>query len=524
MIPMSLLVHQFLERSAARRPDKTALVCGPIRLSYAQVDQLAGRIAWRLAAVGVRRQDRVIIVLENSVESVAAIFGVLKAGATFIVLNPAIKKAKLTYILDNADACAVVTHRRRETVVAPAVAAAARPPQVLWFATAPGLHGLEGSLLGANDALPAPWALAPGRSQASGAPATCIDVDIATIIYTSGSTGSPKGVVSAHYNVVAAVRSITTYLENVADDIILNVLPLSFDYGLYQLLMAFKVGGTLVLEPSFAYPIQTLATLARERVTGFPIVPTMVALLLQIGDLSRFDLRALRYVTNTAAVLPPSHIRRLRALWPHVKLYSMYGLTECKRVSYLPPAYVDTKPESVGIAIPNEEVFVVDENGCELGPGQVGELVVRGQNVMQGYWNDPEETVRVFRPGRYRGEVYLHTGDLFRKDEDGFLYFVARKDDLLKIKGERVAPREIEAVLLEMEEIAEAAVIGVSDPIWGQTVKAFVVRKTSRDLSPSAIQKHCRKHLEPFLVPKTITFVERLPKSANGKIDRKALA
>jgi acyl-CoA synthetase (AMP-forming)/AMP-acid ligase II len=250
----------------------------------------------------------------------------------------------------------------------------------------------------------------------------------------------------------------------------------------------------------------------------------MAALLFQFKDLSRFDLNALRYVSNTAAFLPPSHIRRLRALWPHVRLYSMYGLTECKRVSYLPPEYIDSKPDSVGIAIPNEEVFILDPQGNELGAGQIGELVVRGRNVMQGYWNDPEETARVFRPGRYRGETYLHTGDLFRKDSEGFLYFVARKDDMLKIKGERVAPREIEVVLLEMDEVAEAAVVGVPDQIWGQVIKAFIVTSTEHGLSPEAVRKYCRQHLEPFLVPKMIVFIDRLPKSANGKVDRGALA
>ncbi|MEX1352289.1 MAG: AMP-binding protein, partial [Desulfobacterales bacterium] len=350
-----------------------------------------------------------------------------------------------------------------------------------------------------------------------------IDLDLATIIYTSGSTGEPKGVMSAHYNVVAAATSIATYLENVENDIILSALPLSFDYGLYQILMAFLFGGTVVLEKSFVYPYKVLERLIEEKATGFPIVPTMLALLLQIEDLGKFDFSSLRYISNTAAALPVAHIKKLRALFPQVNIYSMYGLTECKRVSYLPPKDIDRRPGSVGIPMPNEEVFVVDENGKELEPGEIGELVVRGSNVMQGYWNAPEETALRFRPGRYRGDAMLYTGDLFKKDEEGFLYFVARKDDMIKTKGERVSPKEIENTLCELDGVAEAAVIGVPDDIYGQAVKAFIVAKKNIELTEKTVMNYCLKNLEPFMVPKYLEIRDSLPKSPSGKIDKKQL-
>jgi acyl-CoA synthetase (AMP-forming)/AMP-acid ligase II len=346
---------------------------------------------------------------------------------------------------------------------------------------------------------------------------------LATIIYTSGSTGEPKGVMSAHYNMVSATRSITQYLENVEDDIILNVLPLSFDYGLYQVLMGFFFGGTVVLEKSFLYPYKILEKVIQEKVTGFPLVPTMAALLLQMEDLSKFDLRSLRYVTNTAAALPVVYIRKLQAMLPHVKMFSMYGLTECKRVSYLPPDQLDRRPESVGIAIPNEEVLVVDDDGNEVPSGHVGELVIKGSNVMQGYWNAPEETAKRFRPGRYRGEALLFSGDLFKRDEEGFLYFVGRKDDMIKTKGERVSPKEIENALCELEGVAEAAVVGIPDEMIGQAIKAFIVPKKEASLTEKLVIAHCTKNLEPFMIPKYVEFRESLPKSANGKIDKKAL-
>jgi len=202
----------------------------------------------------------------------------------------------------------------------------------------------------------------------------------------------------------------------------------------------------------------------------------------------------------------------------------MYGLTECKRVSYLPPDQIDQRPGSVGIAMPNEEVFILDGQGNEVGPGEVGELVIRGSNVMQGYWNAPEETARVYRPGRYRGDRLLYSGDLFRKDEEGFLYFVARNDDMIKTRGERVSPKEIENALCEMEEVAETAVIGVPDDIFGQAIKAFVVPGKGANITEEKVVKYCMKNLEPFMVPKYVEFRDSFPKSASGKIDKKQLS
>jgi len=288
--------------------------------------------------------------------------------------------------------------------------------------------------------------------------------------------------------------------------------------------MAFLFGGTVVLEKSFVYPYKILERLVQEHVTGFPIVPTMAAILLQMQDLSKFDFSSLRYITNTAAALPETYIRKLQSAFPHVTVYSMYGLTECKRVSYLPPGELNNRPTSVGIPMPNEEVFIVNEEGQEVGPDEVGELVIRGSNVMQGYWNAPEETARTFRPGRYRGETLLYSGDLFRRDKQGFLYFVARKDDLIKTKGERVSPKEIENVLCEMEGVVEAAVIGVPDEIFGQAIKAFIVKDKKSELTEEKVLRYCMKELEPFMVPKYTEFRDSLPKSPSGKIDKKNLS
>jgi len=347
------------------------------------------------------------------------------------------------------------------------------------------------------------------------------ELDLACLIYTSGITGEPKGVMCDHSNVVFASGSIIEYLQNVPDDIVLNVLPLAFDYGLYQLLMTFRFGGTLVLENSFAFPATILKLIEQERVTGLPGVPTIFAMLLQM-DLSPYDLSSLRYITNTAAALPPSHILELRRKFPKVTIFSMYGLTETNRTLYLPPEWLARKPGSVGIAIPGTEVWLEDESGRRLGPGEVGELVVRGRHVMRGYWESPEATAARYRPGPVAGERLCYTGDLFSMDEDGCMYFVGRKDDIIKSRGEKVAPKEIEILLHALPGVVEAAVVGVPDPVLGQAIKAVVVRSDPK-LTAMDVLAHCRANLEDFMVPKTVEFRDILPRSPAGKVNKEKL-
>lgn len=492
-------VQEFLERSARRRPDKTALVCKDERVSYAALDGRANGLAHALREAGVSRGDRVAVYLDNSVEAVVALFAILKADGVVVMINPTTKADKVLYILNNCRAAALISEGRR-------------------------LAGLADRLV-ELPARPALLSAAPASSRPADTPPPTrgIDADLAALVYTSGSTGRPKGVMASHLNVVTAATSITTYLENTEDDVIIDVLPLSFDYGLYQVLMGLKVGGTVVLEKSFTYPYAVIEGIVRERVTGFPIVPTISAILLQL-DLGRFDFASLRYVTNTAAALPAEHIRRLRALLPHVAIYSMYGLTECKRVSYLPPAELDRRITSVGRAIPNTEVYLVDEQGQRLGPGVVGELVVRGSHVTRGYWELPEETAARFRPGPLPGERVLYTGDLFRMDDDGYLYFVARKDDIIKTRGEKVSPKEVEEVLYALPGVAEAAVVGVSDPVLGEAIRAVVTLGAGARLTEQQVLRHCRARLEDFMVPKYVEFHDSLPRTPTGKIARRELA
>jgi long-chain acyl-CoA synthetase len=511
-----MLVHEFFEISADRYPDKTALIFKEKRLTYALIESSANKLANALIKAGLRRGDRVSIFMDNSAESVISIYGVLKAGGVFSTLSPTLKTKKLEYILNNSESSFFISQWNKYAVFSESASDNAFLKRVIMCGNPDNRSPFDVSrFVGWEEFL---------NSQDDSRPDVfCIDMDLANIVYTSGSTGDPKGVMMSHLSMASAATSIMRYLENDDSDIILNVLPLSFDYGLYQVIMAFMFGGTVVLEKSFAYPYVVIDKIIKEKVTGFPVVPTIVALLFQLKKLETFDFRHLRYLSNTGAALPVHHIRKLRSMFPHVKIYSMYGLTECKRVSYLSPDELDGRPGSVGKGMPNEEVYIVNSENERVGPGVVGELVVRGSNVMKGYWRSPAETDKVLRPGPYPGERVLYTGDLFKTDEEGYLYFVARKDDLIKTRGERVSPKEVENTLYEIDGVSEAAVIGVPDEILGNAIKAFIVAKDGSNLTPESIMKYCTENLEAFMVPRFVEFIASFSKTGSGKIDKKLL-
>ncbi len=456
--------------------------------------------------------DRVVIVTPNSVETIVAIFGILKAGGVFLVVHHSIKEKKLAYILNDCGARGIVLFQNQ----LPAFAAVLETCESLQCMVVCGDE--KGDL--PQGRVPAVFyeGVMKNEPPLEQSPVMS-EQDLACLVYTSGSTGEPKGVMEPHTCVDFATSSIITYLENTAEDIVLNCLPLSFDYGLYQPLMVFKFGGTLVLERSFMFPTAILKKIEKERVTGFPAVPTIFSILLQM-DLSAYDLSSLRYISNTAAALPVSHIERLCAKFPQASLYSMYGQTECKRVLYLPPHELKKRPGSVGIAIPGTEVWIEGPDGERLPPGSTGQLVVRGRHVMKGYLNKPNETACTFGPGRFPDEGLLYTGDLFSQDQEGFLYFISRADDIIKTRGEKVAPKEIENVLYLLPSVVEAAVVGVPDELEGEAIKAYIVSR-DKALSAKDVISHCKKHLESFMVPKYVEFRDSLPKSSAGKIARR---
>jgi amino acid adenylation domain-containing protein len=504
-----MLLHHAFETTCTRVPAKTAVVCGDARVSYGELSNRVESLAALLHAHGIVRGDRVVLLLESSVEFAVAVYAVLKLGAVFVPVSPLTKTDKLAYMLGDTRARALLTDARLEPAWRDAVA---RAP-ALELNVVRGLAQAQGS----NQ----PWPQAPA---ASAAPvASCIDQDLAAIIYTSGTTGEPKGVMLTHRNMLSAWASVQAYLGLREDDVIGLALSPSFSYGLYHVLMGLGIGATLVLEGSAAFPVRLVERLAQERVTVFPGVPTLYSAILALSNLSTFDLSALRIVTNAAAALSDQHVQQIQTLLPAARLYSMYGMTECKRISYLPPEQLALRPSSVGRGLVNQEVWLVDEAGQRLQNPATGELVVRGSHVMRGYWDKPAETARSLKPGPVPGESVLHTGDIFRTDAEGWLHFVGRSDDIIKSRGEKVAPREVENTIYAIEGVLDCAVIGIPDERLGQAVKAFVTLKPGATLTEREVIRHCLARLENYMAPKIVEFVADLPRTDSGKIRKLGL-
>ena len=505
------LLHDSLLAAAELHPGKDALVVEGQRCSYTELLDSSLRLARALQDLGLERGDRVIVFTDNSLLCVTSIFGTLLAGGVFVVVNSQTKEDKLAYMLVDSEAAFLVTEgsiarvASRAGEAAPSLKATicgGRPDDV------EGMVDFEDLVSGAE---PAP------RS------AGTIPLDLAALIYTSGSTGHPKGVMMTHQSMVFAAGSVAEYLRLGSEDRILAMLPLAFDYGLYQLLMSVRLAGTLLLERSFVYPAQVLKRLEEEQATVFPGVPTVYSTLLSMHERSPLVFPSVQRVTNTAAALPPSFHDSLREVFPNALIFRMYGLTECKRVSYLEPELLELKPTSVGRAIPGTETMVLDAEGSPVEPGETGVLHVRGPHVMAGYWRQPEQTAQMLVDGPVPGERMLCTHDHFTIDDEGYLYFVGRSDDIIKSRGEKVSPAEVEDALYAIEGVREAAVIGAPDELLGEAIHAYVVLEEGAKLTERDIIARCRERLEGFMVPSKVVFLEELPKTATGKIRKKGL-
>ena len=505
------LLHDGLLSSTARLPDKLAVVVEGKTYSYTQLLDSAARLANALQARGVQRGDRVAIYMDNTWPCVVSIYAVLMAGGVFLVINPQTKADKLEFILDDSGAKLLITDGHLASVFVPVLAKLPKLAGVICSGQPPDAAHVEAFDTVLRDTLPL------------AAPVSVIPLDLAALIYTSGSTGNPKGVMQTHQSMLFAAGSLIEYLRLDETQRIFCVLPVAFDYGLYQLLMAVQLGATLVLERSFTYPAQIFARMQEYQVTAFPGVPTIFALLLSAHGRSPLCFPSVTRVTNTAAALPDDFVPRLREVFPNALLYKMYGLTECKRVSYLEPELVDAKPGSVGKAIPGTEIYLLSPDGAPVPPGETGVLHVRGPHVMLGYWKRPDLSAYMLKPGKLPSEHVLCTQDFFRMDADGFLYFVGRNDDIIKTRGEKVSPVEVENALHGIAGIREAAVVGVPDEVLGQAIRAYVVVEPGVVLSDKQIRAVCLTRLENYMVPKEVIIVAELPKTTTGKVSKKLL-
>jgi amino acid adenylation domain-containing protein len=510
------LLHETLESAAGRQPNKIAVHTGDRHITFHQLNDAATRLAACMQSRGLKRGERAAIFMDNTPECVISIYAILKAGGVFVVINPQTKSDKLRFMLNDCSVRHLLTDSHLATIANDAIANTPSLSLVIASGDVTALAApADVAILGFQEAI----AAEPAGFRRS----ATIPLDLAALIYTSGSTGNPKGVMQTHQSMVFAIGSLTEYLRLASDDVLLNVLPLAFDYGLYQLLMTIQLIATLVLERSFAYPAEVLKRISSRHVTVFPGVPTVFAILLAAHAREPLRFPDIRRVTNTAAALPAEYVASLYEIFPNALVFAMYGLTECKRVSYLEPELIDKKPGCVGRAIPGTEVFLLTPDGARVPHGEPGILHVRGPHVMLGYWNSPEQTAKMLCSGLLPGERMLCTGDWFRMDEEGFLYFVGRSDDIIKTRGEKVSPAEVESALYKVGGIQEAVVIGVADDVLGQAVRAYVVLSPGTERDERRIRRGLMQQLENFMMPRDIVFMETLPKSPNGKVARKEL-
>lgn len=473
---------------------------GPRRASYGDLLERSRRWAGLLRERGLRRGDRVAIFLPKSIESVVALFAVLLAGGVGVIVYERLRTRQLGYILEHSGAAFLLTDERQLLYV-PDLQPSAAEILRMERGAAPSAEPSEERVIGA---------------------------DLALLLYTSGSTGQPKGVMLSHDNLLSGTRIVADYLGLGPDDVLIGLLPFSFDYGLNQLLTALHAGCTLVLQRS-AFPAHVCTTLETERVTGMAAVPALWMQLTR-GRSPFLDqsLPHLRYVTNTGGRMPEGVVRAVRTAHPHVAVYLMYGLTEAFRSTYLPPDQVDRRPSSIGKAIPGVEILVVGEDGEPRPPGEIGELVHRGANVALGYWRDPEATAKVFRPHPHPGpggaeETVVYSGDLVRRDEAGYLQFVGRRDHLIKHLGFRVSPEEVEGPLQDSGLVAAAAVFGVAGDGPDERIVAAVTSSNGSGFCEEEVLRFCRRRMPEYLRPDVVWRIDRLPLTTSGKPDRCAL-
>lgn len=503
-----MTLHGMLADSAAARPDAPALTHGDATWTFADLAREAACVRRFLLARGVVRGERVALLMENGLPYAAAFFGALEAGACVVALNHQNPPESHAALLRDSGAAVLLTR----------AAQARRLPEIV--ADVPGLR--VAAVDRAHPGWDLPCALATGDDALDGPEAPPADVgpdDLALILYTSGSTGKPRGVTLTHGNLLANTEQILAYLQLRPDDSVLCVLPFHYSFGNSLLLTHVRCGGRVVVDNRFAFPQKVLETLARERCTGFSGVPSHYAILASRTDFLARRWPGLRYLTQAGGAMAPALTRRIHAALPDdVKLFVMYGQTEaCARLAWLPPERLPEKIGSIGRGIPGVSLTVRRPDGGECEVDEVGEIVAAGPNIMRGYWNDPGETARVLHADG------LHTGDLAYRDADGFLFIVDRVKNMIKAGANRVSPRQIEDVILELPEVAEAAVIGVPDELLGEAIVACLVPAPGATVDPRAVLRHCQNHLAAFKLPRDVHLLDALPRNAAGKTDAAAL-
>jgi len=517
---MATHVHQLISQSAIKTPKAPALILKDLQLSYEELDEYIHSIAYGYKNLDITRHDRIGIYLHKTIENVACMFASSLADAVFVPINPVLKPAQVNHIVNDCEIKLLITNKGRFKALLPILS---QLPSLTHIILTDG--DTSETIEGINVISWSTFTQTPKKEISTINTAN----DMAAILYTSGSTGKPKGVVLSHSNIVLGAKSVALYLNNDSEDKILAVLPLSFDYGLSQLTTSFLVGASCVLL-DYLLPNDVLKAIDKHKITGLAAVPPLWSQLCKLNWKNNVG-TSIRYFTNSGGALSTTNLKQLRILMPNALPYLMYGLTEAFRSTFLAPEEIDNRIGSMGKAIPNAEVLVVRPDGSECEPHEAGELVHKGPLVSLGYWNAAEKTAERFKPapqvptGIMLNEIAVYSGDSVKKDDDGFLYFVARQDEMMKTSGYRISPMEIEEVLYQHELITEAATLGIPHSDLGQAIIAVVCCTQLDD--PIAIEKlilkHCQKELANYMVPKKIIILADLPHNANGKIDRNQL-
>jgi acyl-CoA ligase (AMP-forming) (exosortase A-associated) len=515
---MPTLLHHLLFKTAQHAPLRPAIVHKKTTVCYAQLAEQVQQQAAALIASHLKPQQRVAIFLPKQLETVSSMLAISLAGGVFVPINPVLKAPQVAYILNDCNVHILITSRARLQNLAPVLDNCPDLHTVVLVD-----HDTPASLLEVRSILG--WNDFVHRTTTHTMP-NIIDTDMAAILYTSGSTGKPKGVVLSHRNLVAGAKSVSEYLQITEQDRLLAVLPFSFDYGLNQLLSALLNGACCVLL-DYLLPRDVLTTLETHKITGLACVPPLWAQLAKL-DWSPSINEHLRYLTNSGGKMPKAVLNAIRQRVPNGQFFLMYGLTEAFRSTYLPPDQLDTRPDSIGKAIPNADILVVREDGSPCVAHEAGELVHRGSLVALGYWNDPIKTAERFKPAPKQNaalpfpEIAVWSGDTVTMDEEGYLYFVGRKDDMIKSSGYRISPTEIEEVIYSSGVAKEAAAIGIEHESLGQAV--VVVLSPEPHYDEALLMQHCQAQLPNFMLPAKIIVLASLPKNPNGKIDRNVLA
>jgi acyl-CoA ligase (AMP-forming) (exosortase A-associated) len=515
---MVIFFDQLVTTSAQKAPNKSALIHKQRFISYAELEQHIDNVAAGLLSLGMQRGDRVAVFLPKVPENVISLFATSRANGVFVPVNSVLKAPQVQHILRDCNVSILITSSDRLKGLVDVLDDCPDLQNIVLIDKLVDDFPLKAKLSLLSD-LPSYEVKTASR----------VDNDMAAILYTSGSTGKPKGVVLSHRNLICGAHSVSSYLENDANDVILALLPISFDAGLSQITTSFFVGASCVLMDYFL-PGDVVKTIEKHKVTGLTAVPPLWQQLMKVNWPDSATTQ-LRYFANTGGAMPQVTLAKIRETFKNAAPYLMYGLTEAFRSTYLPPDKVDERIGSMGKAIPNAEIMVVREDGSECTPNEPGELVHRGPLVSLGYWNDIEKTAERFKPvpnnrnGLVLTEMAVWSGDTVKKDEDGFLYFVGRRDDMIKTSGYRVSPMEIEEACYQgAEEVAEAIACGVNNLELGQAIVLLLVLKEDADISEQDILKKCKKHLPNFMHPKWLEIRDSLPRNPNGKVDRSLLS